>query len=76
MKSLKDYAAAAMAALRNTWNAIGRLADPFRPSADYSGFRLARTGKHKDTCLTRHEQTRNPAGTKLWKSTWAGRLAS
>ncbi len=57
----------ALAALRNMWNPVGRLVDQRDFRSPLKGFRLARTGKHKDTCLTRHEQTRNPAGTKLWK---------
>jgi len=68
--SLKDYLADKakefLATSRNWWRGfrIGDY-DPTKPA--YSGFRLARSGKHKDTMLTRHEQTRNPAGTKLWK---------
>jgi hypothetical protein len=30
------------------------------------GFRLARSGKHRGTMLTKDEQVRNPAGSKLW----------
>lgn len=66
MKSFKDFAAHATAVIRNLWSGFGRLAAPFQAIRGYDGFRLARTGKHKDTCLTRHEQTRNPPGSKLW----------
>lgn len=65
LHSLRD----AWARMGDAWNSIGRLAARFKykDARPMHGFRLARTGKHKDTCLTRHEQTRNPPGTKLWK---------
>lgn len=58
----------ALGFLRNLWGSFGGLPERRRAKQPYVGFRAARTGRHKDTRLTRHEQTRNPAGSKLWKA--------
>lgn len=65
---IDDFGVMAMRVLRSMWTPFGRLANWFRPKKQLAGFRLARTGKHKSSCLTRHEQTRNPSGSKLWKA--------
>lgn len=65
--SFKQIAERLRASIRSMWSGFGRLAEPLKPQRSYDGFRLARTGKHKDTMLTRHEQVRKPAGSKLWK---------
>lgn len=65
---VKRAAENVQASLRNMWNPLARPVDGFGYRAPLQGYRLARFGKHKDTALTRHEQTRNPAGTKLWKA--------
>lgn len=45
-----------------------KLADPWNYRGTIPGFRQQRRGRHQNTCLTRHEQKRNPPGTKLWKA--------
>lgn len=64
---MNSFLSNALSTLRSLWNPVGRLVSDWNWKSPLKGFRLARTGKHKDTRLTRHEQTRNPPGTKLWR---------
>lgn len=59
----------AASAVGDAWDSIGRLAARFKykDTRPLRGFRLARSGRHRDTMLTWHEQKRSPPGAKLWK---------
>ena len=53
----------------------GELEQRYSPMRSLGGWRLARTGKHRHSKLSRHQvAVRQPAGSKLWKKATEGKL--